>query len=282
MQKKKKTGSQSTLAFIMFVFNLGWISIFFPSLYCVAFVDHWIFQWGFFSIKIPNGTLNLPQYFPNTETHFSVLIQVQLSAGADWRASEQWQENPCRFWYHNVFISLLTAAAAKKKSAAVLLLSFLKGPLLFFTRSIRVHSHGELLKLSWSFSEAERDTSSSQLPKGSVFQAAVGPRPAASSVWRGARGSATRLRVTLNYLPECDCACWEWCSRLWESVRVCLQLGRKKKNLYVGFLLQACLCFSRFNIHLLRVNTVPVFGWNADTSNLGVSACPIAGALWFF
>ncbi|XP_077569721.1 mitochondrial inner membrane protease subunit 1 isoform X2 [Stigmatopora nigra] len=38
-----------------------------------------------------------------------------------------------------------------------------------WTQGIRVSTHSELLKLSWSFSEAEWDSSSSQLPKGSVF-----------------------------------------------------------------------------------------------------------------
>lgn len=35
--------------------------------------------------------------------------------------------------------------------------------------------------------------------------------------------------------------------------------------------LRARLCFSRFNIHLLRVNTVATFSWEADTRNLSVS-----------
>lgn len=103
-----------------------------------------------------------------------------------------------------------------------------------------------------------------ELPRGSELEAAVGPCPAASSVWRGPEGSETRLPVTLNYLPECDCACWEGCSRL--SERVCVY-----EKYLCRVLLQAHLCFSRFNIHLLHVNTVPVFSWNADTSNLSMS-----------
>lgn len=104
-----------------------------------------------------------------------------------------------------------------------------------------------------------------ELPRGSEFQAAVGPCPAASSVWRRPEGQ-TRLPVTLNYLPECDCACWEGRSRLCECVYVCAY------EIYLcRVLLQAHLCFSRFNIHLLLVNTVAMFSWEADTSNLSMS-----------
>lgn len=46
-----------------------------------------------------------------------------------------------------------------------------------------------------------------------------------------ARGSETRLPVTLNYLPECDCACWEGRSRLCVCVCVCVHM----KYICTGF-----------------------------------------------
>lgn len=80
------------------------------------------------------------------------------------------------------FISLLTFT----KSPALLPISKACSDLPGH-RDITAHSHTGLGKLSWSFSEAERD-SSLELPRGSEFQAAVGPCPAASSVWRGPEG----------------------------------------------------------------------------------------------
>lgn len=132
---------------------------------------------------------------------------------------------------------------------------------------ITAHSQTGLEKLSWSFSEVERD-SSLELPWGSEFQAAVGPCPAASSVWRGPEGQRQGslwqwiicLSVTVpagrdaqDCVGVCVCQCVCAC-----EIDLC------------RVLLQAHLCFSRFNIHLLRVNTKPVFSWNADTSNVSV------------
>lgn len=79
-----------------------------------------------------------------------------------------------------------------------------------------------------------------------------------------ARGSESRLPVTQNYLPECDCACWEGTLKTVTPLLMCAIYSCR-------LLLRARLCFSRFNIHLLRVNTVATFSREADTRNLSVS-----------
>ena len=101
---------------------------------------------------------------------------------------------------------------------------------------------------------------SPQLPRGSEFQAAVGPCPAASSVWRGPeghrQGSLWHWIICLSVIVPAgrdsqDCVCVCVCLSAYEKYLCWVSLG-------------AYLCFSRFNIHLLRVNTLPVLSWNAD------------------
>lgn len=113
-----------------------------------------------------------------------------------------------------------------------------------------------------------------EFPRGSELEAAVGPCPAASSVWRGPEGQRQG-------------SLWHWIICLsvivpaGRGAQDCVSMCVYEKY-FCRVLLQAHLCFSRFNIHLLHVNTVPVFRWNADTSNLSMPLyrhCPIEGAL---
>lgn len=113
--------------------------------------------------------------------------------------------------------------------------------------------------------EAERRVSS---PRGSPGGKRVaGSRGSPSSCFHcleEARGPESRLPVTQNYLPECDCACWEGTLKTVTPLLMCAMYSCR-------LLLRARLCFSRFNIHLLRVNTVATFSREADTRNLSVS-----------
>lgn len=65
-----------------------------------------------------------------------------------------------------------------------------------------------LWKLSWSFSEAERNSSPLPVPQGKWVPGSRGSLSSCFPCLEEARGSETRLPVTLNYLHECDCACW--------------------------------------------------------------------------
>lgn len=79
-----------------------------------------------------------------------------------------------------------------------------------------------------------------------------------------ARGSEWRLPVTLNYLPECDCACWEERSRL---LRHCLCV----QYIHVGFCSERVFV-SRGLIFICCVST----RWRRSAEKLTreISACP--------
>lgn len=119
-----------------------------------------------------------------------------------------------------------------------------------------------------------------EFPRGSEFQAAVGPCPAASSVWKGLEGQTRALADT-------ELSAWVWLCLLGGTLKIvgvfmgtCAYEKKKKKSCQA--LLGAHLCFLRFYIHLLCVNMVPLLSWDADTSNLSMSLqsqCPIEGAL---
>ena len=61
--------------------------------------------------------------------------------------------------------------------------------------------------------------------------------------------------------------CTGVCLCLCVRVHVCKFLRMHIKHIYLGVLLRAHICVSRFSVHLLRVNTVPLLNSVADTSN---------------
>lgn len=115
-------------------------------------------------------------------------------------------------------------------------------------------------------SPRQRGTPLLPVLQGKWVPGSRGSLPSCFPCLEEARGSETSLPVTPNYLHECDCACSEGCSRL--CVCVCV---RAYEIYLCRDLLRAHLSFSRFNIHLLCVNTVAMFSWEADTSNLSMS-----------
>lgn len=128
-----------------------------------------------------------------------------------------------KYW----FISLLTL---RKKSCAAL-------PLCLFLRS--THAAGTFVgTFTHRAVEAQlvilggREREGSLLlgaPQGKWVPGSRGSPSSCSHCLEEARGSETRLPVTQNYLPKCDCACWEGHSRL------CGCLCVHMKYIYAGF-----------------------------------------------
>lgn len=78
-------------------------------------------------------------------------------------------------------------------------------------------------------------------------------------------------RVRDKALCDSELSAWVWLCLLGGTLKiVCVCVCAYEKYLCWA-LLPAHLCFSRFYLHLLCVNTVPLFSWNADTSNLTMS-----------
>lgn len=71
-------------------------------------------------------------------------------------------------------------------------------------------------------SPRQRGTLLPWAPQGKWVPGSRGSLSSCFLCLEGARGSATRLSVTLNYLPECDCACWEGLSRFCKRAYVCI------------------------------------------------------------
>lgn len=101
-------------------------------------------------------------------------------------------------------------------------------------------SWGLLLPLKWyihilswgssaGHSPRQRGTLLLRAPQGKWVPGSRGSLSSCFLCLEEARGSETRLPVTLNYLPECDCACWEGRSRLCECR--CVHM----KYIYAGF-----------------------------------------------